>query len=133
MSHASNVFDRKYSLVATKIEYSRDWENGTGYFDPAVKLVRLSPGKVATSISPMPNSRRIVFVGTRHGTVVVFERFTPVNGISEGIIVHNSPRVVERLFGLDRILTEDGVYSLIGADGSANIGERLEDYIKNDI
>jgi hypothetical protein len=109
--------------LAKEIEYSPQWENGTGYFDYAVRgstAPRLEPGQMAKCMSN--NNRRMVFVGTHIGNVVIFDRYA--HG-EDGIFVANMPRVLEQLLLLPNNLDTAAMVCLLGVIPSDNIGKRL--------
>ena len=70
----ASYFDRHYNDITNVLPFNPEWPNGTGYFDNAVYKVKLQPGELASSIDKV--NRRIIFVGTRFGTCVFFERFS---------------------------------------------------------
>lgn len=84
---AGRVFERKYAEITTSIPYQTSWGNGTGYLDNAIE-VPMKPGEFAKSIDL--SGRRIIFVGTQLGTVVIFDRYK--NQTDDGIYVYNAPR-----------------------------------------
>jgi hypothetical protein len=72
----------------------------------------------------MPNNRRIIFIGTSLGTVVLFERFT--DGES-GVIVKNVSRDMSRLGMIpDGQLGYDALNLILGWASEDNIGHRLQ-------
>lgn len=94
--HAS-TFEYSYNRISAVVEYSQEWENGTGYLDYACSEVKLQPGEVAKSKDNA--GRRIILVGTRFGTVVIFERYPlKTNNGDNLIVVSNLPREVEVLY-----------------------------------
>lgn len=63
-------------VLARAIEFQDEWNNGTGYFDKAAE-VEVQAGDMLQATCPETN-RRLLFVGTELGTVVVFERYNPL-------------------------------------------------------
>lgn len=61
---------------AAPVPFNPSWSNGTGYYDKAVKddSLNLAKGEIGYSHDP-DTDRRLLFLGTRFGNVVVFERF----------------------------------------------------------
>lgn len=109
--------------AAKEIAFSPEWENGTGYFDHAVRgstAPRLEPGQMAKCMSN--NNRRLVFVGTPIGNVVVFDRYS---GGEDGIFVANMPRVLEQMLLQPNNLDTAAMVRLLGVIPSDNIGKRL--------
>lgn len=68
------------------IVFNPSWANGTGYFDGAVNEP-LQPGKIKATNDP--SMRRLILIGTRFGTIVVFDRFS--NQTDNGVFVTNAP------------------------------------------
>lgn len=84
-----DLFDATYAAVKNKIPFDPTWANGTGYYNGAAvgkNAPQLAPGEMAISRSPEPNNRKIIFVGTRLGNIVVFERYS---GGNMGVYVMN--------------------------------------------
>lgn len=99
------------------VAYDPAWGNGTGYFDNAVDLVKLSPGETACSADP--KGRRILFIGTRFGSVVVFQRLP-----NTSILAVNRPAKIARMFVLSNRIDEESGYLVFGSFN--NIGKRIE-------
>lgn len=89
---ANQVFNKVYNLIETEIPFDEKWNNGTGYMDRAIN-VTLSPGAFAKSRTSGANNRKIILIGTRFGTVVVFERYTEGQN---GVFVSNTPSMIRR-------------------------------------
>lgn len=87
------VFNAIYDRIDTVIPYDVNWNNGTGYFDKAVD-VKLEPGQRAKSFTAGENNRKLIFIGTIFGAVVLFERYTDGNN---GVIVSNTSGEVRQL------------------------------------
>lgn len=110
------------------VSYNPEWENGTGYFDNAVTLNRLSPGEMACS--QCPKGRKILLIGTRLGNCVVFYRYSNDDGAQ---IAYNVPHEVEKLLDLSKSrLYADNIDLVLGdadeyREWLPNIGHRLED------
>lgn len=85
---AAEAFNRVY-YRAPQIHFNEKWANGTGYYDGAVDggdAPVLAQGQIVRVLSPLPNDRRILIVGTALGNVVVFDRFS---GGLNGVFVKN--------------------------------------------
>ena len=95
------IFAERYNEIENELEFDPKWNNGTGYFDHAVSMVRLNPGEVARSYDEK-SKRRLIFVGTRFGTIVVFDRYS--NQSEGGIYTSNEPRC----FTIKQFLLENG-------------------------
>lgn len=129
--HATTVsFNQVYNSTSVlSIPYNSNWSNGTGYYDGATKYI-LAPGKIVKSVSPVGNNRKMLLVGTRFGTVVVFERYT--DG-ANGIFVNNWPEgskanLVQKLVNATSALSSDTIEKIIGGRFSfdLNIGQWIE-------
>ncbi len=125
MNYANAAFERLWNETNETIQFDESWNNGTGYFDKAVK-VKLKPGQVVRS--ECPNDRMIMMVGTAFGTIVVFQRYS---GGDRGIITRNDPKEINELFHFDNVLSENDLVTIFGTVGFPNIGLRLE-RLRND-
>lgn len=124
---SGKVFKAAFESITVELPFDAKWSNGTGYFDGAVDLP-LEPGKLAKSRDPY--GRRLIFVGTRFGVVVVFDRFSKQD--DGGVYVTNSPLGKgDAVFDLVISHTSVGEYemsSILGAWGHEdyNLGARIE-------
>lgn len=92
----TRYFDSHYANIETEIAFDSQWCNGTGYFDNATHMVQLAPAALAVSTDPY--GRKIILVGTRHGTCVFFERYARDNEVQEQItVVSNTPKALRAL------------------------------------
>ncbi|QTH80244.1 hypothetical protein PA10_00044 [Pseudomonas phage pPa_SNUABM_DT01] len=89
-SDLHQTFEAYYATIATSIGFEQSWKNGTDYLNGAIKNVKLEDGKLAKSIDD--HGRRIILIGTQHGTIVLFERFSPQVPNQPFVVVHNEPR-----------------------------------------
>ena len=98
MLNSKQLLSMIFNLSEIKeIPYSKDWENGTGYFDGAVfgeDAPVIPAGELVKSVST--GGRKIVMVGTRFGNIVLFERYTDEEN---NVVVTNQPQEIEKLFG----------------------------------
>lgn len=121
---AHDNFMKRYNQTEKVIPFKEEWANGTGYYDGAVDDVKLSPGEEAKSVSPAPNNRRMLFIGTHLGTVVLFERYT--DG-AHGTVVKNISSDMRRLGMIpDGHIGYDSMNLILGWSSEDNIGKRLE-------
>ena len=126
MSFEFEQFTKIFNHITNLVDFDSGWENGTGYFNGAVSSVKLATGEMAKSQDP--KGRKIVFIGTRYGTIVVFQRYT-----AEERLVMNVPAQIRQLFIIDNMM-EDNTFCLIfGTDmsGSNNLGKRIEELFGN--
>lgn len=83
------VFYSCLEKIPESVPFDSGWSNGTGYYDGAVNAP-VPVSKWVWSYDPITN-RFIVLIGTRFGTVAIFERYT--HGTSKApVIVCNVPR-----------------------------------------
>ncbi len=125
MSIQGRIFTDAYNSIFSVIPYDKAWSNTTGYFDYLVDLVKLAPGKIAKSMDP--NMRRMILIGTRFGTIVVFDRYS--GQIENGVWVCNRPhsKVIDSLTSGTSI-GQGEMVTLLGSWGNLNnnIGSTIE-------
>lgn len=85
MSPLEKSFDALYNSIPTLIDFDPRWKNGTDYFNGAM-TVGLARTNMAKSIGDC--GRRIILIGTDHGTAVFFERYTLGHG--PFVVVNNT-------------------------------------------
>lgn len=130
---ADTVFSEVFDSITDTLEYNKEWENGAGYFDAAVhhKSVNVKPGEMAKSIDD--KGRRIIFVGTRIGNFVVFDRFsTNTNDPENAVFVSNSPRDLFRAGmcqGPGKIDYKEMTHLLRDNIRGRNIGQKLNNLL----
>jgi hypothetical protein len=129
----ASVFFGRFDAIETVIPFNPNWANGTGYFDNAVRgknCVHLPPGVCAKSIAK--DGRKMIFVGTRFGVVVMFQRYTD----NADFFVHNAPTDIDHL-GLYNTSGQrrlEDVRRIVGDDdmGVDNLGHLIEKIFKLD-
>ena len=108
------------------VQFQESWNNGTGYMDGATKLL-IPRGQIRKSVTDPINNRKLLLIGTRFGTVVVFERYTDGNN---GIYACNWPSRVPMAFksalNATSSLSEDTICSLVGSRCNPNVGKLIE-------
>lgn len=108
-----NHFEEMYNTPINEIPFNEEWNNGTGYYDFATK-VDIPVGVVVKSYDTT-SSRKLLLIGTRLGTVVVFERYE--NG-KHGVYVLNAPQAISKRFlnfgNARSSLSQDTIFNLIG-------------------
>ncbi len=125
MSIQGKVFTEAFNSVKKVVPFDTKWMNGTGYFDGVVHMVKLAVGEMAKSTDEV--GRRLIMVGTRFGTVVVFDRYNEQN--NDGIWVTNKPSSAvlrELMSGTNVGLNE--MVTIVGGNGNLrdNIGYTIE-------
>lgn len=118
----TNPFTLVYNDIRGIVAYDPAWENGTGYLDHAVELVPMDPGERAKSIDP--NGRKIIFVGTRFGNVVLFQRYDAKSELDVFNVTSNTSYKM-RPFVSAGYLTREEILAYCGYDHS-NIGFDIE-------
>ena len=125
----TNFFNSRFDSIEKEIPYDPAWNNNTGYFDGATKI-ELAPGEEAKSVTPAPNNRKIIFMGTQLGTAVFFERYT--DG-ANGVITRNLPRRLENVGVIPTgQLSYDVLSNIFSYGSSDNLGSRLARYFRVD-
>lgn len=127
-----NRFINTFKQITTVIAFDPKWANGTGYLDHAVKAdLGLRPGDIAKSTDN--DDRRIIFIGTRFGNVVLFERYSPTKTTLSFKVVGNYPSALRGFYagsmGIGTALTDEGLEHLVdkSAPDKYNIGTALEE------
>ena len=89
MSHLT--FNDLFTAIQDVIPYDRGWSNGVGFHSHAVSgpaAPKLSAGQMVKSISP--GGRRMVFLGTSDGNVVIYDRYCITE--KKQAFVYNAPQ-----------------------------------------
>lgn len=128
--YANQRFTDVFNTLEREIPFDRAWSNGTGYFDHACSpdlAPSLKYGEMAKSQTP--TGRRLIFIGTRLGPVVVFDRFDGQAG-KEGdvVFVFNSTNLFNEGGWVEQgALGEGDMNLLLGSYGlEYSIGFRIE-------
>ena len=125
MTTASNlpgkIFQRIFQQIQNEIPFDPSWVNGTGYLDGAVSHP-LPPGKMAKTIDNY--DRRVILIGTRFGTVVVFDRHQ--GQTDGGVYVSNRPQSVTIGALMTGTAIGGGEMACVLGDWVPNIGETIE-------
>ena len=115
------IFQRVFSEIQSEVPFDASWANGTGYLDDAVSYP-LPPGEMVKTTDNY--GRRVILIGTRFGTVVVFDRFK--GQTDGGVYVSNRPRSTT----IDSLMTGTaiggGEMACVLGDFCPNIGETIE-------
>ena len=124
-NYEGQLFNRVFNSIEDVIEFDPTWGNGTGYFNYATTV----PVEVgALKASRDTYGRRIILIGTRYGTVVIFDRF---KGQTEGgIYVKNVPHrntLIKELLGHSNLTYEQMV---IAIGRRSNLGLLIEESLK---
>jgi hypothetical protein len=122
-SFLEEAFEAILSKV-TQVEFNSEWAHGD-YFNGAC-AVELKPGQIVASVVPGLNARRLLMIGTRAGTLAVFERYTP-NNDSPFVLVSNACIELRSFALLSGSIDESALIRLVSRHNPEdNIGSRLE-------
>ncbi len=129
MNVSGRVFYTCLAKIQTQVPFDPTWRNGTGYYDHACKI-QIPVGSWRWSHDSGSN-RFIVLIGTRFGTVVVFERYS--HGSKSPVIVSNCPKkgyTIWQMAGLNGQLNERVLLNTLGdpefPSAYSNIGLQIE-------
>lgn len=122
---SAEIFNKVYSNVPA-IDFDRSWSDGSGHFDYAIygsHTPKLSMGEVVSSTTP--DGRRLIFVGTRLGNVVIYDKHEKSK---EHFGADYSKNFKESGYISNEILDDFEMELLLGENGEHlfNIGWRLE-------
>lgn len=122
-SHLEQSFEKILGKV-THVPYNPEWRQGD-YFNGAC-AEPLTPGQIVASTVDGVDGRRLLLIGTRAGTAVIFERYTPNIG-SAFVLVSNACMELRNV-GLPSGSIDDVTLSRIvtAYKPEDNIGSRLE-------
>jgi hypothetical protein len=126
VSGRTATFARIYD-EARKIEFNPNWNNGTGYMDHAVAGLNaplLANGEVIACVTPSPNDRKLVIVGTPLGNVVVFQRYTDREDIFAWCATMQFRRAMIPM--IPAMPDAEDIEMLLGSDVVANIGLKMQ-------
>lgn len=128
-NEAHDIFTDAYERITTSLPFDKEWSNGMSHFDKAIygpnapKLVYGEMKKSAT-----PGGRRIIFVGTRLGTVAVYDRFTENDGTSRRSVfyIDTTAAIDEGGWFSQRYVNDYEMALAVGDGDDCNIGWRIE-------
>lgn len=127
-NYEGQLFNKVFNAIEDVIEFDPKWENGTGYFDH----VRKAPVEIgALKASRDTYGRRIILIGTRYGTVGIFDRFK--GQTEDGIYVMNVPSrntLIKELLGHSNLTYEQMVVAI---GRRSNLGLLIEEIFEEDI
>ena len=124
MNVSGRVFYSCLAKINNKVPFDHAWSNGTGYFDNATKI-EVPIGSWNWSHDPRTN-RYLILIGTRFGTVTVFERYT--HGGKAPVIVSNCPKkgyTVWQLAGLHGQLNERVLVNTLGDPEFPSVAQNI--------
>jgi len=125
-SKTEELFMKTWHLIEHVVEFDPTWHNGTGYMNGAVHF-ELPIGGMSKSVDEI--GRKVILIGTRFGTVVVFQRAKR----DYDTYVYNAPREFERLELLsERALRPNDLVKLFGSwyNLEENVGNHVEHLAK---
>lgn len=122
MNTVSELFNQSYSKINTKIAFSGEWKNDTGYLNGAVVAdLGLRAGECAVTVDDF--QRRVLLIGSPVGNIVVFERYTPtwVLNTTNGSAEYYASRLTdEELKEARKAIEATGVYHFANGSDSLN-------------
>ena len=107
-TNAGLDFEKRFNAIQTFIPFKPEWHNGTGYFD-ALTRYPLQPGDIAKSRDE--NGRRIILMGTRFGTVAVFDRYNDQTNGGTYVVNYRTNPLLKLILG-DGAITGDTMIEL---------------------
>lgn len=128
----NELFTQAYEKTTDAIEFKREWSNGAVGYDYAVygdHAPRIPAGKMVKSASP--NGRRLLFIGTRVGNLVIYDRFAKQGKGEEGyeiaVFMRNTVSVIENLGFFHDIAFDEYEMGIAVGDGQRDhLGINLE-------
>jgi len=118
--NALSALHTAFQAIEREVAYDASWENGTGYFQTD-NIKNIAPGERAKSTDP--HGRRMVLIGTRLGTAVVFDR----KGSRDGVVVANIPHNAAKVFDLSSALSGDQIDFITGGRwGQMTLSHRID-------
>jgi hypothetical protein len=91
------VFTDKFKSITKTLPFNIEWSDGKGgILSDHPEVASLKPGESLSSMTP--GKRRIIFLGTRYGTISVYDRFTMNdNRNREPVFYINRPEQMDKL------------------------------------
>lgn len=126
------TFTKYYNEIITlTIEFKEEWRqnaDGDTYYGNVAKLVNLDPGMVVKCLDII-NNRRIILVGTRFGTIAVYDKYggQTTFGVFNASFRRDIPTMKALISGY--IVGESEMSKIIGHmfDITKNIGNKIEE------
>jgi hypothetical protein len=135
MSTASKIFDFHFNNEKVAlIQFNPAWNNGTGYFDFAVKgefAPVLKAGQLVKAVAH--DGRKIIIIGTPLGSVAVFQRYIPSTTTTMPIVYNTTSAVGSARLIPHGAMTHDTAVMVLGDESVVmpdNIGFMLERIIE---
>lgn len=106
-TQVKQVFENLFTSIDQEIEFDPSLEDEDGYFDRAVRAVKLARGQLARTTATY--GRRLVFIGTSVGTCVVFDRYADD---PNGFVVASLPALIKNVLHICGPLSTDQLVKL---------------------
>jgi hypothetical protein len=131
-SFLQQSFEQAFAKIAVHVSFKEEWAQGD-YMNGAVHEM-LGFGQVVKTTFPGANKRRAILVGTRAGTVAVFERYTPDMG-QPFVLVSNMPQQLRFILPSGQINEDLFLRAFINPyrPEEDNIHTRVEEIFNSDI
>ena len=133
--NANEFFVIIWNSISNVVNYNNNWGNGTEYLDNATE-VSVPKDEIFKFTDEF--GRKGVLIGTRFGTVVVFQR---INNYLQSPVVFNIPesRTIKTLMGRDNPLSLETLENITGmyaiswrvCSHGTNIGATIEAIAKD--
>lgn len=119
------IFTGAYRKIEKTIPYQMEWKDDEGYYSGIHRHVRLESAEMVKTEDE--NGRRIIFIGTRFGTIAVFDRYPDQS--EGGVYVTSAPmNPVLRTMMSNSVVGAGEMAVLLGSwyDITRNIGYTIE-------
>lgn len=132
-TEVNEVFTKAYTATVKELAFNKEWSDGAGMFDHGVygeHAPKLANGEIVKSITP--GKRRILFVGTRLGNLVVFDRTMPnIGGGNTASFAYNTTAALVNggWFSGPRLDAYE-MELAVGGEAAGNLGWRIEQIVK---
>jgi hypothetical protein len=121
-SFVQQSFERAFES-AEKIAYNPEWKQGD-YFNGACHQ-QLAAGQIFGAAAEGDDARRMLLIGTRCGTMVVFERYSP--NLNQPFVLVSNGSAALRFILESGSIDDAGFNRIVNPYNVAdNIGSRLE-------
>lgn len=141
VNYAKERFDEIYAATVREIPFNMAWKNNTGYLDHMIQgdasvvpvlEMPLAPeeGRVYVKVGEIVKgvddyNRKFLYIASRMGGVVVFERYGPDKGPVVHVKNNDSALNMTGLIPPSGRLSEDNIADIFGFPGGLNLEERI--------
>lgn len=121
----SDIFNTAYEATHRVLPFKPEWSNGAGSFDFAIygeHAPKLEPGMIYKSATG--SGRKMMFVGTKLGNVIVFEGRASQE-LPMGYFYQSTQSFVDGGWFADNQLDDYELELMFGTRSKPNIGQRI--------